>query len=72
MRVTDTIWFTGMRGSVGLVMGVDDVTGDRKAYIGRCSGLDEELDTKVIVDYGVALKLDTIMKIATHLGGKKA
>jgi len=70
MRVTDTIWFTGIYGSVGIVLGVDDVTGDHKAYIGAGVGDSDESDTETIKDHGNPLNLDTVLRIATHIGGK--
>ena len=72
MRVTDTIWFTGVKGCAGIVLGVDDTTGKHKAYIGAGTGASEAHDTELVKDYGNPLSLGTILRIATHLkGGKK-
>ncbi len=42
MKVIETLWFTNINGVIGIVIIEEDVTGDRKAYIGPASGTDEK------------------------------
>lgn len=51
MNIKDTLWFTGPQGCIGIVMGVTE-EGERKAYIGACSGFHEETDAKYIAAHG--------------------
>lgn len=71
MRVTDTLWFTGTHGCVGIVMGVDDTTGEHKAYIGVGVGDSERYDTELLKEHGTPLSLETVLRIASYLGGGK-
>jgi len=43
MKVIDTLWFTNLKGTAGIVILEEDVTGDRKAHIGVVDGLNDEL-----------------------------
>ena len=48
MKVIDTLWLTP---TIGLVACENDM-GERKFYIGIGEGLNEELDSQTIVDWG--------------------
>lgn len=67
MKVIETIWFTNNDGCIGIVIGEDDVTGDRKAYIGPASGADEKGDTGKILAWGNKLSIDTAERILHFL-----
>jgi len=64
MKIIDDIWFTGFRGIVGIVIGEDDATHERKAYIGVGSGIDLWKDVKTIAENGCKLTPEVAMKIA--------
>ena len=44
MKEIKTFWFTNFTEVVGIVVGEDEVTGERKAYVGAASGIDERAD----------------------------
>ena len=67
MKVIDSLWFTNIKGTVGIVILEEDVTGDRKAYIGVVSGEDEKADTETIIAWGNKLSLDTAQRIVHFL-----
>lgn len=52
MKIIDTIWFSSPQGTFGIVLGEDSVTGERKAYIGPCTGLSEPADAQMIAANG--------------------
>jgi hypothetical protein len=45
MKITESIWFIslGLIGCVGIVMGEDEATGQRKAFVGVGYGVNEAL-----------------------------
>ena len=67
MKVIETIWFTDVNGCIGIVIGEEDVTGDRKAYIGSASGTDEKADTEQILAWGNKFSLDVTERIHRYL-----
>ncbi len=52
MKEIKTFWFTNSTGVIGVVVGEDEVTAERKAYIGISSGGNERADTEMIKNYG--------------------
>lgn len=70
MKVIDTLWFTTSDGTIGIVTIEEDITGDRKAYIGTASGNDEKEDTNHILAWGNKFSLDTVLRLQ-HLLTKK-
>jgi len=66
MKIIETLWFTGMYGSCGLVLGEDSITGERKAYIGVHLGRDEASDQRLIVSGGSKLTRATAERILRH------
>lgn len=54
MKITSTIWFTQAPRpqTIGIVFGIDEITGEAKAYIGTGEGLDEEFDADHISKFG--------------------
>lgn len=68
MRITRTFWFTQSGGPcIGIVIGEDENTGEKKAYVGTADGIDEELDAKSISRYGGKLNEHTVQQIAAAL-----
>lgn len=67
MKVVDTLWFTSMKGCIGIVTIEEDVTGDRKAYIGSVSGRNAKVDTEDIIALGNPFSLDTITRLQHFL-----
>jgi len=67
MELLETLWFTNRDGCIGIVVVEEDVTGDRKAYIGPVSGTNEKADTEQILAWGNKFSLDTTERIHCHL-----
>jgi hypothetical protein len=63
MKVIETMWFTNIKGCIGIVIVEEDVTGDRKAYIGPVPGADEKADTDEIISWGNKFPLDTVLRL---------
>ena len=71
MKVIETLWFNGFKGSGGIVLGEEDNTHDPVAYIGVVEGHDEKIDTKGIVAWGSKLDKDTALRIHNHLSKER-
>ena len=67
MKIIETLWFNSFGGTVGIVVGEEDTTKDRKAYIGSASGLDEKADTDHIVNFGLPFSFATAERIVRLL-----
>ncbi|MBA7716799.1 hypothetical protein ES703_125877 [subsurface metagenome] len=67
MKVIDITWFTGMKGCVGIVIGEDENTGERKAFIGAANGRNENADAKAIIDWGTRLSVAVLQDIIKKL-----
>ena len=52
MKLLDVVWFNGER-LIGMVVGEDEVTGEKKAYIGIGAGGSEAHDSQHILERGV-------------------
>jgi hypothetical protein len=52
MKIIATHWFTEMGGCLGIVVGEDEITGERKAYIGSGDGFSENADAQKILQRG--------------------
>lgn len=61
MKILNTLWFTEMGSPrpIGIVFGVDEVTGKHKAYIGTCSGMNEKLDADYIAQHGAKFPFES-------------
>ncbi|GAJ07330.1 unnamed protein product [marine sediment metagenome] len=57
MKEIKTFWFTNVTGVIGLFVGEDEVTGERKAYIGVASGRNEQADTEYVKTHGSPVSL---------------
>ena len=66
MKVIGVIWLTGMYGNVGIVLGEDAITGERKAYIGVHKGRDEKSDSEMIAAGGAKLTEQMVDRIQRH------
>ena len=57
MKINGAMWFTQMGNTklIGIVFGIDENTGEKKAYIGSADGFDEKADTKNIATTGAKL-----------------
>jgi len=71
MKILESFWFTNRDGCIGIVVIEEDVTGDRKAYIGPASGVDEKADTEHILAWGNKFSLGTAGRILYHLEIKR-
>lgn len=71
MKILDTMWFNSRGGHCGLVIGEDEVTGEKKAYIGVVSGTNEEADTKEVAEWGCRVNLSRLNGIIKKHGLNK-
>lgn len=71
MKVIDSIWFTNRDGTIGIIIGEEDITGDRKAYIGPASGTDEKTDTQQILSWGNKFSLSIALRVRHFLTDNK-
>lgn len=67
MKVIDTTWFTGRKGCVGIVIGEEEFTGERKAFIGVGNGRNENADTEAIIAWGIRLSVAVLQDIIKKL-----
>ena len=65
MKIIETLWFTGIFGCIGIVVGEDSITKKKKAYIGVCSGTDAEEDSRFIAARGSPITI-------AHAGSKRS
>lgn len=70
MKVIDSLWFTNFDGCIGIIVIEEDVTGDRKAYIGPASGKDEKTDTEKVLAWGNKFSIGTAERILHFLKGE--
>jgi len=70
MKIKEAYWFSGMTGTIGIVVGEDQVTWKRKRYIGTAPGFNVELDTHHIAQTGSPVDPGTLTEIAEYLKGK--
>ncbi len=64
-----TLWFTNSKGCIGIVLGEDSVTGEKKGYISQCRGDNERQDTHDITRNGSKFTKETAEKIFNHFKG---
>ena len=67
MKVIDTTWFTGAKGCVGIVIGEDENTGERKAFIGVANGRNGNADAEAISAWGIRLSVAVLQDIIKKL-----
>ena len=63
MNLIDAIWFTTIAGTVGIVIGEDELTGKRQAYVGIGAGSDERADADYILEWGGRLDPKMVRRI---------
>ena len=71
MRPIHVYWFTCMTGTIGVVVGEDNVTKEKKAYIGVAAGFDQDADTKTVMELGAPLSLGWLLEMAYYLKPQK-
>jgi hypothetical protein len=67
MKVIEAIWFSTLQGTVGIVVGEDEYSGARKAYLGIGLGFDESQDVAMIKSLGTKLSLGVLDRIRALL-----
>ena len=67
MKVLDKMWFTTMSGAIGFVVAEDELTKERKAYIGGAPGFSEEEDTKMIMTLGCKVNIGMLKAVIASL-----
>lgn len=64
MRRIKTTWFTTNSGLIiGIVIGRDEITNEKKAYMDIASGNDNENDQKFIAEFGQKLPFSFIEEL---------
>ena len=63
MKVIRSLWFSHLAGTIGIVIGEDDLTKERKAFIGLVAGNNEEMDSAWVLDRGSHLSRGTLQEI---------
>jgi len=72
VKVLDDYWFNDMRGgTVGIIVGEDELTGERKAYIGVGAGFNQAIDRESILDGGQKLPVSFLEGLVRWLKPKK-
>ncbi len=72
MKIEKVKWFKPANlhpSCIGIVLGVDELTGEKKGYIGLARGQDEEKDKLLIVAAGAPLTTTDIKEISAYLNG---
>ena len=67
MKILESFWFSGEFGCIGIVVGEDTLTKERKAYIHTCSGVSEEGDSNHILETGSPVMEYQVSRIAELL-----
>lgn len=69
MKIIDSVWITSLDiiGCIGIVVGEDEATGERKAYVGYGYGVNEEADAQLISRTGGKLTPEMAAHIAKLL-----
>lgn len=75
MKVIEKLWFTNNQGTIAIIIIEEDITRDRKAYIGIGKGKNEESDTQNIIAWGNKFSLEMAKYLVRSLtlprkGGK--
>lgn len=70
MKIEKTVWFSGFNipGNIGIVMGVDEVTGKKKAYMGFGTGSSEKIDERQIAAGGSPVSAFVLQEVVNYLG----
>ena len=69
MEIKKTVWFSGFSapGVVGIVMGVDTITGKKKAYMGFGTGANVKFDEKLIAASGTPVNVAVLQEVLDFL-----
>ena len=63
----DVYWFTQPTGSFGIITILNEITNERKAYIGAIRGENEDDDIRSIYEHGAKLLPETLESIKKDL-----
>lgn len=69
MKIIDDMWFSNSQGVVGIVVIEDEVTHERRAFIGAASGHDVKADTEAIAAFGNSFSASAAARIIIKLQG---
>jgi len=70
MKIEKSVWFSGFNipGYIGIVMGVEDTTGRKKAYMGFGTGSNEKFDEMGIAACGSPVSAAVLQEVVNYLG----
>jgi len=63
MKVIDTVWFTSEYGNAGIALVEDKFTKKRKLLAGAISGLNQEMDEKILMDWGTEVPIPALQAL---------
>jgi len=69
VKVLKDIWFNNSLGTVGVIVGEDAITKERKAYVGVAEGVDQPSDIVHISQHGTKLSVDDVEHILRLMKG---
>jgi hypothetical protein len=69
VKVLKEVWFVNSTGTVGIIVGEDTVTKERKAYVGVAEGVDQPSDIVQISKHGTKLSLDDVEHVLRLMKG---
>ncbi len=67
MKTIGKYWFTNLTGVIGIVVVIDEITGEKKAYIGMGGCKRRRYDEEVIKDYGSPIFPIQLQEVITKL-----
>lgn len=70
VKIVETLWFNGFKGSAGIVIAEEEITKARVAYIGVTSSKNVKADTDSIISFGNPFSVETAQRIVYLLGGE--
>ena len=63
MKTIETLWLSGITGTIAIVVGEDKITKERKAYAGKVNGYDENSDIEMIKTKGAPLEINDVKSL---------
>jgi hypothetical protein len=68
-KIIDCIWFTSIK-TVGIIVTEDELTKERRAYVGVVDGNDPELDRLYIKEHGAPVSVMAMKQVVREMEGK--
>ncbi|KKL94298.1 hypothetical protein LCGC14_1866070 [marine sediment metagenome] len=72
MKVIDVVWFTSQYGNSGIALVEDKLTKKRKLLAGSVSGLNQEMDEKILIDWGSKVSIPMLQALIDKVPKKES